>query len=170
MADYDLFKVKNTSQEPLKYGVGYKKWIEWEPGEIKIIPLETLDVLLGRPDLMGKERAAKFARLCRNYGIFEDYHLWSTVKPPLEVRDLEDQPVLTIADDPEGNAIEQAGQTKSEKNELEHNISVLQRQVKALQAQLETEVRAEQAGNLDDIETDDPKRVAVGPRRGREVD
>lgn len=169
MAEYDLFKAKNVSNEPLRYGLGHKKWIEWQPGEIKVIPLETLDYLLGQPGLTGKERAAKFARLCRNFGIFEDTHLWPTVKPPLEIRTLDDEPVTTIADDPEGNSVELDKSTRSERSELEHNIQVLQRQVKALQAQLETDVRAELAGNVDDLPVDEPTKVAVGPRRGREV-
>lgn len=165
---YDLVKIKNIGERPFKWQWGWKRWIEFQPGEVKIVPLEILDVLLGQPGLTGTDRAQKFKVLCNNYGCFDDTDKWDEVRPPLKAKTIDDIDIVTVADDPSGDSVTQADTTVTEKAELESHIQTLQRQMASLQARLETQIRSEHAGSIEDIQEDEPSKVAVGPRRGRE--
>ncbi len=144
---------------------------------------------LGRPFLTDgadpdeRDRTEEYARLRALYG--SDYpetdhdgrilksadQRWEDdLKPCLEAWKLTGERVVTVVDDPEGKKVTPAqAATKMEKETLEASISEMREQIAMMQRMMgEGRIDLPETLTLDDIPSDEPQAVPVGPRRGKE--
>lgn len=152
------------------------------PGGTAIVPREGVWLWTGRPWTIDRpengirERHEEVMRLRALYGahcpdektgMVED-ELWELNKPLLDVFDMTGEPVVTVIDDPFGDRISPAMQTTAEKDLLAETVDKLRRELASMQGRLNGLERGEAMPDVE-VPDDEPTKVPVGPRRGREA-
>lgn len=169
--DYDRpIRILNAGQEP---------WRDWynsrefnlQPGQQTIVPYAAILNWFGDPDLRDSGdrylRSDEYRRLGTRYGwhIGESEEEWrETRMPRIKCFTLEDEPILTVLDDPNGESLKDKPATSDQYSYLEQTV---QRQEAEL-AQMRKVLHNLQAsqGAEEAIPEDEPKQVPTGARRG----
>ncbi len=180
----EVVRVKNVGKVPFRgkydqqvYDIPVKSQV--------IVPEDAARHWLGRWDLIDRdfhpERKEEYARLRVLYGAhfsedgIDENTKWEQNKPQLEVYTLDtEERIFTVVDDPAGERISPATQTKREKGLLEDQVDALKKQLNAVQNVLAQQQMGDRYVATDDeaqndVEEDIPTKVPVGGRqRGRD--
>lgn len=135
-------------------------------GATVMIDYDAICLWLGHPeatdfDPRNRVRTAEFQRLRTRYGVdaralemslagqaVDTKELFNAMRPKLECFDMSDKPLITVADDPEGNLINPVQATGLDAEGMMHaRMQVLEQELANMRAQLAQQQRTEQALN-----------------------
>jgi hypothetical protein len=113
------------------------------PSVDMIIPYDAMVLWLGNPELVDIDRKRRFrtneyARLCVKYGVYErEVELGEKNFPKLKAFTLTDnQPIITVLDDPEGKHITPELQTTAVNQRQSEQLALMAQEMDALRAQM----------------------------------
>lgn len=161
MGPGDVVRVRNSGQAVWKdtYGnVTYRV----QPGSEGIVPFEAACLWFGHPDAIdidprNRHRSDEYARLRIRYGVYDDDNLWDQQTPNIEVFDLDGNRILTVVDDPLGDALSPDDNDGVGRQLLMARVADMEKQLSAMRAQAELAARGEAAlANAGEIDDDGP--------------
>lgn len=117
----NVVRVTNTGDTPFIDKFDGQKF-RVEPHSDTLVPFDAICLWMGNPgardiDAKRRDRTDEFGRLRVRYGVYEHEHLWETARPHLEVTTLEGERILTVAEDPEGRAVQVEFAREADTNE-----------------------------------------------------
>lgn len=130
---------------------------------MNVVPFDAMVRVVGNPNVIGPERQEEYARLkvLHNLGTIDNPSLEADY--PLSFYTIDGDPIVTVLDDPEGEHLTPVTQTSVDQTFLLNTIDKLTRQVQALQAQADANVRADISEQMGiDVGTDQPAKGHPG--------
>lgn len=152
--------LENYSTVPFK-GMYASNPYHIAPGQRGIVPYFAMCLWLGDPrsvdvDDTHRYRHAEVERLRVKYGAYDDMAVWEQNKPKLRAFDLNNAPIRTVVDDPEGAHLQTKGVNVAQQQALQQAMAAMQAQVARLELEL-ARVSAEPTHilNIDNVSTEE---------------
>lgn len=173
--EVQVVRIRNTGTEPWTGEYASNRYTIPVAGEV-VVPFLAMCLWLGHPDAMDvpgdrqrQFRTDEFERLGTRYGVYENAWReathpqskyredpeaegkteWDMARPSLDAFDINNVPIITVADDPQGEhlapdalATAQARDTAATMTAMQQQIATLQAQIAALNADPSTPVVA----------------------------
>ncbi len=168
MADQSIVKIRNTGD------TDHTDWYNGTQytipaGQEVLLPYDLMCLWLGHPkannfNAQNRVRVMEYERLRLKYGVearalemakdgvpVDSESLWESMRPKLEVRDIEDNVINTVADDPDGTTLRPLEEEATGENQIALILSELQeqkRRTKILESELAQRRRTDSALNV----------------------
>lgn len=116
-----------------------------EPGGETLVSMEAVALWLGDPetrdlDARRKYRTDEYERLLTRFGVYQDEHLWDTVRPQLEVYTLDGARIVTVAEDPRGVGLDiQMSEDSTTETLLRTQLDTMKTQMDAITSALQAD-------------------------------
>ena len=165
--DWVQVKLVNVGDKDIRIDYANKRWDIPAHGE-RMVPYHCMVMVCGDPrafdvpnDPRQRYRTDEWARLRVRYGIYENEHLADELLPEVEAYSALGNRIITVIDDPEGDADTLQSINETELDRLQRANIQMQKQLEAISRRMEQltgadkEITAEDLGD-EDRRTDKP--------------
>lgn len=136
MANGDVIYAINRGNRDLVWKWNSQRYM-LRANETAIVPWEAMCLYMGRPDAVDyddrrRDRFDEWQRLRMKYGAYDSAERWEANKPYVECMTLDEKKIITVVDDPEGDALTPDNTTKMQNAMLQTRLRQLEAEMRSL--------------------------------------